>query len=68
MTDDDFRIVVNINESLPITSLKVSELKKTNEIIPGFKNSSIATVTRDSNNDSKCSVVYQITKKYQKKF
>ena len=33
---DDFRIVVNINESLPITSLKASELEKTNEIIPQF--------------------------------
>ena len=61
-------IVVNINESLPITSLKVSELKKTNGILPDFKNSSIATVTRYSNDNSKCSVVYQITKKYQNNF
>ena len=63
---DDFKIIVNINESLPITSLNVPELEKENEISPSSKTSSIATVTRDEEDNSKGSIVYKISKKYQK--
>lgn len=65
---EDFNILVNINESLPIISLSVPELKKSNELDFTKTESTIAEIKRSVDNDpAKASIEFKITKDYQEK-
>jgi len=65
---DDFKIIININESLPISKLMVPEFKESNEVDFDEKESSIASIKRDlDENPKRARIEFDITKDYQKK-
>jgi len=67
MIIDDFKVVVNINESLPLSQLEVPELIESNEIDFSKEDTenSIAEVTRYEDNPNNATIVFAPTKEYQ---
>merc|ERR1712038_1455468 len=64
---DDLKIEVIINESLPISTISVPELKQSNEVdFEPDQESQVAVVERDIDGDeSRASVVFEPSRKYQ---
>jgi len=68
---DKFNIVININESLPITKLTTPELLDSNEInLSNEKNTNtVAKVLRNIDGDaSKAKIMFDVSQEYQKEF
>jgi len=64
---DDFRITVNINESLPISSLKVMEYRSETDYTDISNGSSVIKVHKEVNSDkSKARVKFDFSAEYQK--
>merc|ERR1719367_2342165 len=67
MIIDDFKVVININESLPLSQLEVPELIESNEIdfSKDETENSIAEITRYEDNPKNATIVFAPTKEYQ---
>ena len=67
MIIDDFKVVININESLPLTKLEVPELIESNEIdfSKDSTENSIAEITRYADDPNNATIVFAPTKEYQ---
>jgi len=67
MIIDDFKVVVNINESLPLSQLEVPELIESNEIdfSKDETENSIAEIMRYEDNPNNATIVFAPTKEYQ---